>query len=115
MTRPDLILEIVDAYAEVVPHLKEHADGWPDVESLRRCVKSGNPERELAHIGASHDTAGARWLVERIDAGSVERPLNIAIWGGQTDLGQALWRVRNDRGKSGLAEFIRKFRVSTWC
>jgi thioredoxin reductase (NADPH) len=31
------------------------------------------------------------------------RPLNIAIWGGQTDLAQALWRVRQDRGPAGLA------------
>ncbi|HRZ46474.1 MAG TPA: DUF1593 domain-containing protein [Candidatus Paceibacterota bacterium] len=33
------------------------------------------------------------------------------MWGGQTDLAQALWRVKHERGASGLAQFVRKFRV----
>ena len=37
--------------------------------------------------------------------------MNIAIWGGQTDLAQALWRVKQDRGTAGLAAFVRKLRV----
>jgi hypothetical protein len=49
--------------------------------------------------------------VERVDAGAPERPLNISIWGGQTDFAQALWRVKQDRGESGLATFVQRFRV----
>ena len=37
--------------------------------------------------------------------------MNITIWGGQTDLAQALWRVKQDRGTAGLAAFVRKLRV----
>ena len=37
--------------------------------------------------------------------------MNIAIWGGQTDLAQALWRVREDRGEEGLRGFIDRIRV----
>jgi hypothetical protein len=111
ITRPDLILELIDAYEKVLPNLERHADGWPSAQVLRQTVRSGNPFRGLPQIGAEHDTEGSRLLVERIDAGSAERPLNIAIWGGQTDLGQALWRVRQDRGDEGLAEFTRMFRV----
>ena len=40
-----------------------------------QCVKSGNPQRERAAIGEGHDTEGSRWLVERVDAGTPERPL----------------------------------------
>src|SRR6185369_5392504 len=58
-----------------------------------------------------HDTEGSRWLIERITAGTAARPLNIAIWGGQTDLAQALWRVKHDRGDTGLADFAARFRV----
>jgi hypothetical protein len=50
-------------------------------------------------------------LIERIDAGAPERPLNITIWGGQTDLAQAMWRVKQERGAAGFASFVRKFRV----
>ncbi|MCB1210054.1 MAG: DUF1593 domain-containing protein [Verrucomicrobiales bacterium] len=111
VTRPDLILAVIDAYEKVLPNLKKHAANWPEAATLRQCVKSGNPHRERAHIGDGHDTEGSRALIERVDAGSTERPLNIAIWGGQTDFAQALWRVKQDRGAEGLAVFAKKLRV----
>jgi hypothetical protein len=111
ITRPDLILQVVAAYEQVLPNLKKHARGWPEAEALRQCVKSGNPQRERAYIGEGHDTAGSRHLIERIDAGTAQRPLNISIWGGQTDLAQALWRVKHDRGADRFAAFVRKIRV----
>lgn len=111
INRPDLIHRIVDAYGEVLPNLQRHAKGWPAVESLRGRVVSGNPLRGRTHVGAGHDTAASRALIDRIDAGSPERPLNVSVWGGQTDLAQALWRVKQDRGAAGLATFVRKLRV----
>jgi hypothetical protein len=111
ITRPDLIREIIEGYGKVLPNLQRHASGWPVVEQLMNCVKSGNPHRGQAHIGDGQDTEGSRWLVERVDAGSPYRPLSISIWGGQTDLAQALWRVKHDRGLYGLDAFVRCFRV----
>lgn len=111
VTRPDLIREIIGAYDKVLPKLKRKATSWPEPKQLLHVVKSGNPRRERAHIGEGHDTEGSRCLIGRIDGGTAERPLNISIWGGQTDFAQALWRVKQDRGAKGLAEFVRKFRV----
>jgi hypothetical protein len=111
ITRPDLIRRIIDAYGEVLPNLQKHAGGWPLVASLRARVVSGNPLRGRLHVGARHDTAASRALIDRIDAGSPERPLNVTVWGGQTDLAQALWRVKRDRDAAGLATFARKLRV----
>ncbi len=111
ITKPELIREIVTAYGVVLPNLRKHANGWPDAETLLGRIVSGNPQRGRENIGAAHDTAGSRALLARIDAGSAERPLNIVIWGGQTDFAQALWRVKQDRGAEGLAAFVRKFRV----
>lgn len=111
VTRTDLILEVVDAYGKVLPKLKQHAQGWPESDSLRQVVKAGNRFRGRQSIGEGHDTDGSQWLIQRIDAGSAERPLNISIWGGQTDLAQALWRVQQTRGADGLAKFVKKFRV----
>lgn len=111
VTKPELIREIVNAYGQVRPNLERHAGGWPTTEHLLARIKSGNPQRGRAHIGAGHDTEGSRWITARIDASYVERPLNIAIWGGQTDLAQALWRVKQDRGPGGLATFASRFRV----
>lgn len=111
VTRPDLIREIVLAYGQVRPGLVWHAENWPETEFMLSRIKSGNPQRGRSHIGETHDTEGSRWIIERVDAGTPERPLNISIWGGQTDLAQALFRVRADRGATGLAEFVRRFRV----
>jgi hypothetical protein len=111
VTKPELIREIVIAYGEVRTNLARHAGGWPTSDDLLRCIKSGNPQRGRSNIGEEHDTEGSRWIVERIEAGTIERPLNISIWGGQTDLAQALWRVRHDRGKEAFAQFARRFGV----
>ncbi len=111
VTRTDLIRQVIDAYGQVVPNLKRHADGFPEPDDLVKCVKSGNPLRERQHIGQGQDTEGSRWIIEKVDSGSPARPLNISIWGGQTDLAQSLWRVKNDRGDNGLTEFVSKLRV----
>jgi Protein of unknown function (DUF1593) len=111
ITRPDLIRQILDAYGEVLPNLQRHAAGWPTVESLRARVMSGSPLRGRQHVGAGHDTTASRALIDRIDAGTPDRPLNITVWGGQTDLAQALWRVKQDRGAAGLAGFVGRMRV----
>jgi hypothetical protein len=111
VTRPELIRETIEAYGKVRPNLMRHAEGWPTTEQLLGVVKSGNSRRERANIGAGHDTEGSRFLIERIDAGTSGRPLNISIWGGQTDFAQALWRVKKDRADTGWREFVGKFRV----
>lgn len=111
VTKPELIREIVNAYGEVRSNLARHTDGWPETEAILKVIKSGNPNRGREHIGESLDTDGSKLLIERVDAGSPDSPLNITIWGGQTDFAQALWRVRADRGEEGLAKFIKRFRV----
>ncbi|MDZ4402721.1 DUF1593 domain-containing protein [Prosthecobacter sp.] len=111
VTKPELIREIIAGYEKVLPNLQKHAEGWPEAEALRQRVKSGNPRRGREHIGVGHDTEGSRELIRLVDSGSAERPLNVAIWGGQTDFAQALWRVKQERGGGGMAVFAKKLRV----
>jgi hypothetical protein len=111
IVRPDLIREIVDAYGAVRPRLLRHAAGWPEADALRARIAAGNPHRGRAHIGDGHDTDGSRALLAAVDAGTPARPLAIAIWGGQTDLAQALWRVKRERGAAGLAAFAARTRI----
>ena len=99
ITRPDLIRATIAAYELVRPSLSRHAPGWPSADTLLSCTKSGNRQRGRAHNGDAHDTEGSRWIAARIDAGTPENPLNVSIWGGQTDLAQALWRAKHDRGR----------------
>jgi len=110
ITQPHLIRQIVEAYGKVLPNLRQHAEGYPPAEELIAKIKSGNPHRGWKNVGDAHDTEGSQWIVQ---AGMRDdpRPLNIVIWGGQTDLAQALWRVRADRGEDGLRRFIGKLRI----
>lgn len=110
VTKPELIREVVKAYGEVQNNLARHASGYPPAEQLLARIKSGNPNRGLEAIGKEHDTDGSQWIIRVVDSAD-ERPVNIAVWGGQTDLAQALWRVREDRGDDGATTFISQLRV----
>jgi hypothetical protein len=110
VTKPELIRELVEAYGQVRPNLVQHAKGYPPVDELLSVIKSGNPVRGLAGIGEGKDTEGSNWIISMADQND-PRLLNIAIWGGQTDFAQALWRVRNDRSEEDLQKFIRKLRI----
>ena len=110
ITQPHLIRETIEAYGQVLPSLRRHSPGFPDAAALLARVRSGNPKRGWERVGEGHDTEGSRWILQAVDRPD-PRPLHIAIWGGQTDLAQALWRVRADRGEAGYRAFIRRFRV----
>ena len=110
VTKPQLIGEIVDAYGQVHENLAQHADGYPTAEYLHARIKSGSPQRGLDAIGEGRDTEGSRWIISVVDRPD-PRPVNITIWGGQTDLAQALWRVRADRPAARLKQFIQRIRV----
>lgn len=110
VTKPSLIREIVEVYGRVRGSLAQHAEGYPSADHLLTRIKSGNPRRGLDAIGEGHDTDGSRWIISVVDRPD-PRPVNITIWGGQTDLAQALWRVRTQRGAAGLKSFIERIRI----
>lgn len=110
VVKPELIREIVEAYGQVRDNLARHDSNFPTKQHLLVRIRSGNPRRGVRSIGDGHDTEGSRWIIELADRPDA-RPLNIVIWGGSTELAQALWRVRHDRGDDGLARFVAKLRV----
>jgi len=110
VVRPDLIREIVEAYGQVRDNLARHAAGYPTADELLAKVKSGNPQRGVKRLGEEHDTTGSNWLIEVVDQPD-PRPVCVTIWGGSTELAQALWRVRHDRSPDELAAFLAKLRV----
>ncbi len=71
--------------------------------------KATYPEPRTKYQGETAEYYGAKAM--DADAGTADRPLNICIWGGQTDLAQALLHVKQTRSDAGLAKFVRLFRV----
>ena len=107
-SNPDYIRAIVRRYAKVRENLLLHDPRYPTAEHLLACVKAGLRERDP--IGDGKDSDGSRWIISVVDRPD-PRPVWITIWGGSRELAQALWRVEQDRGKEGLAAFVRKLRV----
>jgi len=79
--------------------------------NLASKVRRGSVARGRDAIGEGCDTPASRHIVDCIDAACESDRLNIAIWGGQTDFAQALWRIKNDRSAEDLNQFIKKIRV----
>ena len=110
VVRPHLIREIVEAYGKVQPNLVKHHPDFPEAKALLDRVKPGNPKRGVGSLGEGKDTDGSNWIIRVVDRAD-ERPVNVVIWGGPTELAQALWRIRKDRTPEQLKAFFKKLRV----
>ena len=110
VVRPDLVEEIIQGYQAVYPNLLKHDKNFPVPEYLFSVVKKGNPQRGWKNVGEGKDTEGSEWIIRQVDKKD-KRPLNICIFGGQTDLAQALWKVKNSRSDKAYQKFLSNIRV----
>jgi hypothetical protein len=114
-TRPDLIQQVVEAYRKDRNNLLKHDPAYPPADYLLSVIKTGNPVAGkaiplLPNIGEGKDTEASEWIIKVVDEPD-RRPVWITIWGGATDLAQALWKVKQKRTASALKKFISKIRV----
>jgi hypothetical protein len=77
-TQPEIMQRIVRAYAEVLPKLRQHADGWIDPRKLAASVVSGTPQYGLEGVSQSGLSSGAELILRRLEALD-PRPLWISI------------------------------------
>ncbi len=108
--KPELVEEIIHGYGQVYLNLKKHDKNYPLPEKLLSLVKHGNPNRGWENVGEGNDTQGSEFIIQAVDKKD-KRPFNICIFGGQTDLAQALWKVKSSRSKKEYHLFISKIRV----
>jgi len=83
--RPDVILSVIDAYAHVRDMLARHEDGFPDADTLRAVVTSGQPGYGMAAVGPDRMSPGAALILKAADRPD-PRPLWIPVWGGANTL-----------------------------
>ncbi len=105
----DAYIPILKAYKKVYPNLQLYDNRYQQSDVLTSLFKAGNPGRGASFIGENHDTEGSDWIIETADES--QDNLNIAVWGGQTDLVQALWKVKNTRTYDDYFAFISHLRV----
>ena len=105
VVQPQCIQEIIKDYAAVQPSLSHYGD-YPSPEDLAARVKSGNPNRGVEAIGEGKDTEGSNDIIAQVDGAT--RRVCITIWGGATDVAQALFRVRASRSAPETDRFTDK-------
>ncbi len=106
-TKPDIIINQINAYEEVYPNLIKHSDDFPDPSTLYDLVKEGHGNHKV--WGEGFDTEASNHLIETVD--KTEGVVHIPIWGGIRELLQALWKVKNTRDENGLKKFSEKLQV----
>ena len=108
---PELIDEVINEYDQVRGNLALHASGYPTATYLRTLVKDGSLHRGTAYVGSGKDTEGSDFIIAQVDAATA--PVNIAIWGGATDVAQAFYDVANSttRTQAQKDAWVSKVRI----
>lgn len=104
---PEIVKDMILAYAEVHNNLLIHSNDFPSPEYLLSTVHSG--QGNYTNFGEGFDTGASNQIVKIIEAS--DEVVNILIWGGQRELAQALWQVRNTRSNDEVVSFSRNIRV----
>lgn len=107
---PEMIMQRLDAYEQVLPNLRQHASGYPSADALRQVVRSGRAGFGMDVVGDNKATEASRLIIQAVDKQDA-RPLWITVWGGAVDLAQALHDVRASRTPEQVAAFVSKIRV----
>lgn len=107
---PEIAIKVIEAYGQVLPNLRLHAQGWPEGADLKKQVTRGVEGYGMAALANAPLSDGAKALIAAADRNDT-RPLWINLWGGGNTLAQALIHVRSTRSAQDLASFIARLRV----
>ena len=109
--KTDKIRKVVEAFGQVLPRLKKHADGYPDIDYLRSVIRRGQEKSNMSGVGEGKDSPGSELIIETVDRENDGRPVWVAAWGGMNTVAQALWKVRNSRSGQAFRKFAGKIRI----
>ncbi|WP_373513154.1 nucleoside hydrolase-like domain-containing protein [Persicitalea sp.] len=107
-TKPELIYQQLDAYERVYENLQKHSAAFPNPNHLRSLVHAGSGDQH--QFGEGQDSPASEWLIKVVDKPD-SRPLWVTVWGGQRELAQALWKVKETRSKAEATNFVNKLRI----
>lgn len=114
MTDPDKtdsIRKVVENFGEVLPRLKKHAEGYPDLAYLRSIIKRGQAVSNMDGVGEGKDSPGSDLILASVDKEGDERPVWIVAWGGVNTIAQAIWKVKHTRSEAAFEKFADKIRI----
>lgn len=105
------ISEVIEYFGEVLPRLKRHADGYPNLDYLMSIIKRGQEKSNMSGVGEGKDSPGSELIIATVDKKGDNRPVWLAAWGGTNTIAQALWKVKNTRSEKDFSKFASKIRI----
>jgi len=111
-TSPELIHQVIRAYARAHSNLVLHDPAFPSSDSLDAVVKHGLAQYGMTGVGPGKDSPGSEWIIRCMEQKD-SRPLWITVWGGANTLAQALYKLRATRSTAELNRMVAKLRVYT--
>lgn len=109
---PASIRRVIEAYAKVLPRLRQHDRAYPDAQQLQHLVAAGQPGYGLQAIGEGRDSPGSAMLLRELQRPD-PRPLWVTVWGGANTLAQALHTLRRTQPAAAVAQAVQRLRVYT--
>ena len=114
LARKQPVLDLLERYDQVDENLRKRDPRYPTADRLRSVTWQGRdgtwgqPAEKI--LGVGQDSEASEAILRAVDA-SDPRPLWICVWGGPSDLAQAIWKVQRTRSPEAVKAFIRKLRV----
>ncbi len=108
-TRPDLIHQAINAYAQVYENLRKHNRDYPTPNQLHALVKDGH-NGDPHKAGPGMESEASRWI-EQVLLKKDPRPVWFSIWGGPRELAQAIWQLERKLPGKKFAGVLKKIRV----
>lgn len=105
------IKEVVGRFGEVLPRLKVHAQGYPNLDYLQSIIKRGQEHSNMSGVGEGKDSPGSELIIAAVDKKNDDRPVWLAAWGGMNTIAQALWKVKHTRSERAFNKFAGKIRI----
>ncbi len=90
---PELLVNIIDAYAKVYGNLKLHAAGWHEPDYLKSIVKAGQTGYGIDDVGPDKSSPGSKSIVDALMKDD-PRPIWVVVNAGSNTLAQALRDIR---------------------
>lgn len=100
------ILEAIDIYERDYARLKRFSEKYPTPDALRSIAKQGAVD-PAPKAGYSSATEGSDWIIHCAQKDD-PRPLYVLVWGGISDVAQALHDDPSIKGK------IRIYSIASW-
>lgn len=107
---PELFHRLIDAYAQVLPNLRLHANGWPEPAYLHSIVREGQPGYGMASTGLGRSSPGSKLILEALSRKD-PRPLWVVINAGANTLAQALIDYQATHEPPEVEALVAKLRV----